>query len=296
MADEIKISDWFCVAQEGKTIDGREIKREWIESAVRNYSIELYTAMIWCEHEDPNWRQWCANFGTVEEVKTEEKNGKLRLMARLRANSFLQHLNGDEQKIFTSVELMPDFPEEGEHYLSGLALTDQPASTGLSRLAFSSEGRPQRLITAPILFSVEQKQAKKSFFERLKFNQTSKDETLTMTQEEIDALVAELEAARTKIAELQTTIDELNTKLNADDTAGAKVDVEKAVEQAQAAGDAVDNASDKAEQSEFSILKKQNKDLQDQLNQLEKKFSAAVTTPVTSTPGIGGKTNNFEFH
>lgn len=296
MAEEIKISDWFCIAQEGKTIDGREIKREWIESAAKHYSIELYTAMIWCEHEDPNWRQWCANFGTVEEVKTEEKNGKLRLMARLRANSFLQHLNADEQKIFTSVELMPDFPEEGEHYLSGLALTDQPASTGLSRLAFSAEGKPQRLMTAPILFSVEQKPAKKGFFDKFKFNQTTKEETLTMTQEEIDALVAELEAAKTKITELQTTVDELNTKLAADDTAGAKADAEKAAEQADAASNAVDSATDKVEQAEFSLLKKQYAEQSKKLAEFERKFSAAMNTPVTKTPGIGATKDGFELH
>ncbi|WP_392551227.1 GPO family capsid scaffolding protein [Orbus wheelerorum] len=294
MAEEIKKSDWFCIAQEGKTIDGRDIKREWIESAANTYSVELYAAMIWCEHEDPEWRQWCTNFGMVEEVKTEEKNGKLRLMARLRANQFLQELNKAEQKVFTSIELMSDFPEEGQHYLSGLALTDQPASTGLTRLAFSKEGKPQRLISMPILFSVEQKQAKKSFFNRFKFTQTTEtEEKPTMTQEEIDALVAELEAAKAKIAELQTTIEDLNTKLSANDTTGAKAEAEKAADQAEAASDAVENAADKAE---FAKLKKQNIELNAKLDDLSKKFSQAVSTPVTTKPGISANGDGFEFH
>ena len=162
MSQEIKISDWLCIAQEGKTIDGREIKREWIESVAKNYSVELYQALIWCEHEDPFWRQWSTNLGTVEELKTEEKDGKLRLLARLRANSILQSMNEQEQKIYSSVEILPDFPEEGMHYLVGLAATDQPASLGLSRLAFSNDGnkKTKGFRTEAVLFLGSEKASK----------------------------------------------------------------------------------------------------------------------------------------
>lgn len=296
---EIKISDWLCIAQEGKTIDGREIKREWIESVAKNYSLELYQALIWCEHEDPVWRQWSANLGTVEELKTEEINGKLRLMARLRANSILQSMNEQEQKIYSSVEILPDFPDEGAYYLVGLAATDQPASTGLSRLAFSKNDQTnvKGFRSAPVLFLGSGKAVTPK--RNIDFSKFTKRENFSMTQEEIDALLAELDAAKQLNIELQTKIDELTAQLdNGDNKAAAETAAEIQVQAAQTE-EKLDNATEQVEEvdpSEFSKLNEQVIELKRQNQLLLNKFNAIVNTPVNKKPGISSQASGIELH
>lgn len=38
---------WFCVATAGPTVDGREIKEQWLTEAAETYNAAEYTAMIW---------------------------------------------------------------------------------------------------------------------------------------------------------------------------------------------------------------------------------------------------------
>ena len=296
MVQDIKISDWLCIAQEGKTIDGREIKREWIESAARNYSIDLYTSLIWCEHEDPYWRQFGNNLGIVEELKTEEKDGKLRLMARLRANGFLQYLNEQEQKIYSSIELLPDFPNEGEHYLVGLAATDQPASTGLSRITFSNPTGKTTLVSESILLFNNKPNVKtkaKSFFDRFKF---TKKENFTMEPEEIEKLQSDLAQAKADNETLQAKINELTEQLKAGDIPAAQTTIEEIKTKAEETGESIESAESNAGNTELSLIKKQNEDLKKRLGELENKFNVAQSTSVTSKPGIGINNTNFEFH
>src|SRR5262249_53208173 len=44
-----------------------------------------------------------------------------------------------KQKVFTSIEVSPEFADSGKAYLFGLAVTDSPASLGTSMLAFSAQ-------------------------------------------------------------------------------------------------------------------------------------------------------------
>ncbi|PNB14442.1 GPO family capsid scaffolding protein, partial [Pseudomonas sp. DP16D-E2] len=41
------------------------------------------------------------------------------------------------QKLFTSIEIQPEFADTGKPYLRGLAITDDPASLGTQPLHFS---------------------------------------------------------------------------------------------------------------------------------------------------------------
>lgn len=296
MAKEIKVSDWLCIAQEGKTIDGREIKREWLESIVKNYKAELYQALIWCEHEDPVWRQFSANLGTVEELKLEEKNGKLRLMARLRANAILQAMNEQEQKIYSSVEVIHDFPENGDSYLVGLAATDQPASTGLSRLAFSTNKKGFR--TSPILlFCKNNGNTPNQNINLPKFTKRAK---LSMTQEEIDALLSELEEAKQLIVALQEQNQQLLAQLEKGDTSAAKETAEEIQEQAEQAEENLDEAQETAKDAkastDLSRIKKEIAQLKSENAALTKKFNALMTTSVTKKPGVGAQKFSVELH
>lgn len=88
--------------------------------------------MIWYEH-----LRFMGNFGSVESVKVDElDDGRVQLLARLQPNARLLELNGADQKLFTSIEIQPDFGGTGKAGLVGLAITDQPASLGTEALHF----------------------------------------------------------------------------------------------------------------------------------------------------------------
>lgn len=296
MAQELKISDWLCVAQEGKTIDGREIKREWLESIAKNYNPELYQALIWCEHEDPVWRQFSANLGTIEELKLEEKNGKLRLLARLRANAILQSMNEQEQKIYSSVEILPDFPEDGDFYLVGLAATDQPASTGLSRLSFSTNKNGFR--TAPVLLFGNNKISKSK--QNINLSKLTR-EIFSMTQEEIDALLEQLAEANALIQELQEQNKALLEQLENGNTEAAQETAEEIQEQIddiEGNVDAAQNVAQGAEASnEYSKLARQIEQLKKDNKALQQRFNALSKAAIkTQKPGISARKFGIELH
>lgn len=142
------MNKFFIVGVEGATIDGRIIKKNWLEQAAKNYDPEVYTARIWLEHfrgilPDGIFRA-C---GDVLSLKTEKiKNGlltgKTALLASLKPTPELIAINESDQKVFTSMEINEEFADTGEAYLVGLAVTDSPASLGTSRLAFSNNREP----------------------------------------------------------------------------------------------------------------------------------------------------------
>lgn len=45
-----KKSNWFVVATEGATTDGRKINREWLSQIAKNYDPKKYGARINLEH------------------------------------------------------------------------------------------------------------------------------------------------------------------------------------------------------------------------------------------------------
>ncbi|EOV6248494.1 GPO family capsid scaffolding protein [Vibrio parahaemolyticus] len=148
-----KISDWKIIATEGPTVDGRKITREWIEQMASSYDPQEYTALIWPEHK--RFSGYGDNWGKVVELKAEEENGKMRLFAKLEPNEFMLEANRRKQKLFTSIEPNPDYKGEGRCYLTGLAATDSPASTGTSLLQFSRQSGETTEIKASHLEEVD---------------------------------------------------------------------------------------------------------------------------------------------
>ncbi|WP_252092524.1 GPO family capsid scaffolding protein [Pseudomonas sp. MWU13-3659] len=105
-----------------------------------------YTAVIWSEHE-----RWPGSHGTVFAVRLitesddpELQPGQVALEAQLKPNDKLLHLNDQGEKLFTSVEITPNFANTGRFYLTGLAVTDSPASLGTQELYFSRGARKGR--------------------------------------------------------------------------------------------------------------------------------------------------------
>lgn len=135
----------FRVGVEGATSDGREISRDWLVQMAASYNPEFYTAQINLEHikaYDPN--NTFNRYGTVtalaaEEIKEGPLTGKMALYADILPTDALVELVKKGQKIFTSMEVSPQFADTGKAYLSGLAATDDPASLGTEMLAFSAK-------------------------------------------------------------------------------------------------------------------------------------------------------------
>lgn len=133
------VSYWKRVAVSGPTADNREITVQELVDCAETYRLSVYTAVIWSEHE-----RWPGSHGTVFAVRLVTENddpelqpGQVALEAQLKPNDKLLHLNDQGEKLFTSVEITPNFANSGRYYLTGLAVTDSPASLGTQELYFS---------------------------------------------------------------------------------------------------------------------------------------------------------------
>ncbi|QIY78328.1 GPO family capsid scaffolding protein [Chromobacterium violaceum] len=134
-----KKSKFFRVATEGDTTDGREISRQDIEQMARNYNPERYGARVNIEHVRgilPGGP--FGMYGDVLALKTQENaERKLQLLAQIDPTPGLVELvNVQRQKVYSSIEIKPNFANSGEAYLVGLAVTDSPASLGTEMLRF----------------------------------------------------------------------------------------------------------------------------------------------------------------
>lgn len=131
------VSFWKRVATSGATVDGRVILPQELRDIAETYKPSFYTAVIWCDHE-----RWPGSHGTVYAVRLVEEAedlepGEVALEAQLKPNDRLLYLNDQGQKLFSSIEITPDFRGKGKAYLTGLGVTDQPASVGTQELYFS---------------------------------------------------------------------------------------------------------------------------------------------------------------
>lgn len=137
-----KASKFFRIATEGATSDGRVIDRETLVQMAKNYDPKVYAARINLEHirgYDPAGP--FRAYGDITALKTEEQDGKMRLLAQIDPTPDLVALTKARQKVYSSMEVSPDFADTGEAYLVGMAVTDNPASLGCEVLQFSASAK-----------------------------------------------------------------------------------------------------------------------------------------------------------
>lgn len=140
-AKKPKVTDWRIIAMSGKTADGREISARHLQEMASQYNPEKYAARINLEHlrfifPYPE----VTGYGDVVELKAEKQpDGKTALLAKLAVNDNLQELWDADQKVFSSIEIHPDFSDTGKAYLVGVAVTDSPASLGTEMLQFAQK-------------------------------------------------------------------------------------------------------------------------------------------------------------
>jgi hypothetical protein len=138
-------SKFFRVAVEGATTDGRNIERGWLTDMASTYDREKYGARIFIEHIrglNPEWG--FRAMGDIIAAKAEEiadgpLKGKLALYAQIEPTPEMVGYTKAKQKIYSSIEITPDFAGTGKAYLSGLGITDSPASLGTDILAFAAQ-------------------------------------------------------------------------------------------------------------------------------------------------------------
>ncbi|MEF9677020.1 GPO family capsid scaffolding protein [Pectobacterium aroidearum] len=149
-----KVSKWFRVGVEGDTCDGRVIDANDIQNMAETFDPRVYGCRINLEHlkgllPDSPFRR----YGDVVELKAETIDddsalkGKLALFAKITPTDELVTLNKASQKVYTSMEIQPNFANTGKAYLVGLAVTDDPASLGTEMLEFSAKAKHSPLAT-----------------------------------------------------------------------------------------------------------------------------------------------------
>ena len=236
----MKKSKFFRVAVAGSTTDGRVIEATWIQQMADSYDPNTYTALGNLEH----YRGFSpsSEFGTYAKVtalKAEEVeiNGtkKLALFAQVDAFEQLLELHQRGQKLFTSIEVNPNFADTGKAYLVGLAFTDTPASLGTQIMEFASknpEANPfvskkqdkDNLFTAAeeadLQFEDGQDAPAKGLFSKvldwLKPQQEEQDnknkDQFKEVSDSLEAIAKTFGESQTKLQKVETEFSELKTK------------------------------------------------------------------------------------
>lgn len=183
-------SRFFRVATEGATTDGRVIERQWLSDMAQTYAPATYAARVNMEHirgvtAEPPFQA----LGDVLSLKTENVDltigGKiekrLALYAEIDALDPLVAMNKAGQKLYTSIEVNPNFAGTGKAYMVGLAVTDSPASLGTEMLQFcASKGEASPL--------AHRKQDKANLFTAAAETVLEFDDTSISTDDDVGAV------------------------------------------------------------------------------------------------------------
>lgn len=132
-----KVSKFFRIGVEGDSCDGRVISAQDIQEMAETFDPRVYGCRINLEHlrgilPDGIFKR----YGDVAELKAEKIDddsalkGKWALFAKITPTDDLIAMNKAAQKVYTSMEIQPNFANTGKCYLVGLAVTDDPASLG----------------------------------------------------------------------------------------------------------------------------------------------------------------------
>ncbi|MBD1572085.1 phage capsid protein [Vibrio sp. S17_S38] len=125
-------SEPICVLTAGATIDGRFIDQQVIDDMAELYDPKNYNARI-----NPEHFRYAPKYGSVLSVEKRDN----QLFAVLKPNSLLLKTIEDGQLLHTSCEIEGNYQNTGRSYLTGLALTDEPASMGTTEMHLSASAQ-----------------------------------------------------------------------------------------------------------------------------------------------------------
>ncbi|EDZ0362359.1 TPA: GPO family capsid scaffolding protein [Salmonella enterica] len=259
-----KVSKFFRIGVEGDTCDGRIISASDIQEMADTFDPRVYGCRINLEHiksvfPDSPFKR----YGDVVELKAEKieddsaLNGKLALFAKISPSDDLVAMNKALQKVYTSMEIAPNFSNSGKCYLVGLAVTDDPASLGTEYLEFCRNAKhnplnrfkanPENLISAATLAELEFEDQPETVFTAL----TDKVKAIfSRKQASDDARMNDVHEAVTAVTEhVQTNLTAQDKRLSDMETAFAtfKQELTGKVEETSQAFSALKTTLDKTE-------------------------------------------------
>ncbi|NOH35613.1 phage capsid protein [Vibrio chagasii] len=129
-------SEPFCALTAGETIDGRVITQQDIDDVAETYDPKFYNARINDNHDHS---RWSTRLGSV--LSAEARGEELWLT--IKPNSHLLRNVESGQLLHQSAEIKRNFRKSGKAYLTGLAMTDDPASVGTTEFHLSSKNRDE---------------------------------------------------------------------------------------------------------------------------------------------------------
>ncbi|WP_339058003.1 GPO family capsid scaffolding protein [Candidatus Regiella endosymbiont of Tuberolachnus salignus] len=251
-------SRFFRAAVEGATSDGRRILRQHIIDMAESYNPSYRGARANLEHinsllPDSPFRAYGDIVATkYEEISEGRLKGKMALLVQIDATEELVKLRETRQKVYASIEYVPEFADTGKAYLTGIAFTDNPASLGAEMLTFcanspshplaSRKSQPEAVFTAaeeisltfedaakPALFNtVKALFGKKNRSDDARFTDIHQTITLIAEQQQqltekwadVTALKSTITALQTQQGTTQQSLTALNQQLlNADRSA-----------------------------------------------------------------------------
>lgn len=208
----------LSIAAVGMTVDGREITEKDIDDIVDTYNYTKRGARINLDHEQ-DWSGWAAKhlhnvdipgmLGDVMSVDSKVNGEGVKcLYAVLAPNQSFVELNKADQAVYFSIEINRDFMKSGKTYLTGLAVTDYPASLYTDRIKFNDESRGSEdkdvsLLTVNLDLASQPQKA--SFFKGLFKKDT---DTMPLSTEDTAAIGAAVASA------LEPHFNKINESLN----------------------------------------------------------------------------------
>lgn len=259
-----KVSKFFRIGVEGDTCDGRIISAGDIQEMAETYDPRVYGCRINLEHlrgllPDGVFKR----YGDVVELKAEKidddsaLNGKWALFAKITPPDDLIAMNKAAQKVYTSMEIQPNFANTGKCYLVGLAVTDDPASLGTEYLEFCRNAKhnplqrfkanPENVFSVATLAELEFEDVPDTVLNSLADKVKA---IFSRKQVSDDARLNDVHEAVTTVSEhVQTNLTKQDERLSAMETAFAtfKQELTGKVEETSQAFSALKNTLDKTE-------------------------------------------------
>ena len=149
MANQATTRKKFKVMTSGTTVDGRNVTRAQLHAMAAAYNPAVYGARVNIEHYlSPFPDSVFSAMGDVVSLSAEDINegplaGEAHLFAEIEPAQRMKDMIADGKKIYSSMEMHPNFPLTKGPYLIGLAMTDTPASLGTDKLKFTAEKRAE---------------------------------------------------------------------------------------------------------------------------------------------------------
>ena len=178
-------SEPICILKAGPTVDGRNVPQQVVDDIAESYDPKKYNALINEEHF-----QWSWKYGSV--LSAEKRDDEL--WAIIKPNSMLLRTVESGQLLHTSVEYQEDFGKTGKAYLTGLALTDNPASLGTTQIQLSNKSDDKTYVSTgqtvnlSSLSGQDSDQTDKGLFSKFQswLKRNHADEQLSQQQDEDD--------------------------------------------------------------------------------------------------------------